>query len=644
MAGALVGTTLMSLAPLEFRPFPLAAISPKGWLERQLRIQADGLSGHLDEFWPDIRDSAWIGGQAEGWERMPYWLDGVIPLAWLLRDRPLQQRIDGYLDYILLHQHEDGWLGPRIEQKREAADVWSQALALKMLVTYHDATGDDRVPGAVERALRMLDRHIDGKSLSQWGLYRWFEFLVAIWWLYERTEQPWLLDLAVKLQAQGFDWRSFFARWPMKDPTPRGRWNLAGHVVNNAMAIKSGPLWWRLTGDDADRRAAAMMINLLDRHHGMATGVFTGDECLAGLDPTQGTELCAVVEYMYSLECLLSILGEAVLADRLEMIAYNALPAACSPDMWSHQYDQQVNQIECSICQHRPWTTNGPDSNIFGLEPHFGCCTANFSQGWPKFAASLWMREGADTIVAMAYAPSRLDTGVSGFPVTIDLQTGYPFADRLEFVVTTAETVRFKLRLRIPHWCETPTLEVADRPEPCHVSGGFVTIDRSWAGTTRVVLTLPMTVRAIPRPRGAIALARGPLVLALPIGERWQQVNRDLPHREPPHADWEIHPTTPWNYALIRDGESAGPEATVVTKPLSAEGVFSPDRAPVTVSVPACRVAAWQAVNGSAGPVPASPVDVTSPPELVRLIPYGCTNLRIAEFPWCRSSGRGIGS
>lgn len=95
-----------------FRPFPVGAISPKGWLAKQLRIQADGLSGHLDEFWPDIKDSAWIGGAAEGWERMPYWLDGVIPLAWLLGDAKLKQRLDRYVSYIIEHQHENGWLAP----------------------------------------------------------------------------------------------------------------------------------------------------------------------------------------------------------------------------------------------------------------------------------------------------------------------------------------------------------------------------------------------------------------------------------------------------------------------------------------------------------------------------------------------------
>src|SRR5215472_9971851 len=93
-------------------PLPLGSIQPKGWLRDQLRIQADGLSGHLDEFWPDIMESGWIGGSAEGWERGPYWLDGVVPLAFLLDDERLKTKVQHWLDYILTHQHADGWLGP----------------------------------------------------------------------------------------------------------------------------------------------------------------------------------------------------------------------------------------------------------------------------------------------------------------------------------------------------------------------------------------------------------------------------------------------------------------------------------------------------------------------------------------------------
>ena len=85
------------LAPSAFYPLPLGSIRPAGWLLSQLKIQANGLSGRLDETWPDVGpNSGWLGGTGEAWERGPYFLDGLIPLAYLLDDAVLYARVQQY--------------------------------------------------------------------------------------------------------------------------------------------------------------------------------------------------------------------------------------------------------------------------------------------------------------------------------------------------------------------------------------------------------------------------------------------------------------------------------------------------------------------------------------------------------------------
>lgn len=148
---------MANASPLRMKalePLPPGSIRPAGWMLHQLRIQADGLTGHLDEFWADIADSGWIGGKGEGWERGPYWLDGLVPLTFLLEDDRLKEKVQRWMDYILDHQHEDGWLGPLQDTTYGYLyDPWPVFVVLKAMTQYQEATGDTRVIAAMERFL-----------------------------------------------------------------------------------------------------------------------------------------------------------------------------------------------------------------------------------------------------------------------------------------------------------------------------------------------------------------------------------------------------------------------------------------------------------------------------------------------------------
>lgn len=621
------------LASNAFYSLPLGAVRPVGWLRKQLEIQANGLGGHLDETWADVGpNSGWVGGTGESWERGPYFVDGLVPLAYILDDARLKAKAQRYIDWTLNHQSGDGLLGPPSND-----DWWPRMVMLKALTQYHEATGDPRVIPAMQRYFEFQFAELPKRNLRDWGKFRWQDNVLSVLWVYNRTGDLKLLDLARLLHTQGYDWPAQYANFQYTKRIsseylgsmpggPLKELGLATHGVNNGQAVKAGPVWSQVSGSEDDRRAASQMIAQLDKYHGLPNGMFSCDEHLAGPDPSQGSELCTVVEYMFSLEQSLGILGDPEFGDRLEQLAFNALPGTLTDDMWAHQYNQESNQVECSL-HRKPWTTDGPESNLFGLEPNFGCCTANFHQGWPKFAASLFMLSHDDGLVATAYAPCEVRTVVRDTPVHVVEETNYPFRGAVRMTINPASPLAFPLLLRIPTWAAGTTIKINDRPQPAPPPGSFARLERTWKAADSVEVDFPLVPRVSRWFRDSVAVERGALVFSYGIGESWLKL-RDRGMT----ADWQVYPTTQWNYALALDDASPSHGITATETEVSNQP-FSAKNVPVKLQVKGRKLPDWRAVDGVADPVPQSPVTSDQPEETVTLIPYAAAKLRITAFP-----------
>lgn len=621
------------LAKSSFYPLPLASVRPTGWLRRQLEIHARGLSGHLDEFWPDLKNSGWLGGAGDSWERGPYFMDGLVPLAYMLQDERLIAKAQRWVNWTLDHQTGNGMIGPAAND-----DWWPRIVVLKALTQYQEATSDSRVIPLMQRYFDYQADQLRTRPLSDWGKYRWQDEVLSIFWLYNRAPNENLLALAKAIHAQGYDWRSQFENFVYTHKTDRndlaptkGRMTsdlaMQTHGVNNGMALKSTTLWWLLSRDPADRGGLFQQLRALDQYHGIPNGMFSADEHYAGRNPSQGIELCAVVETMFSLEQGLAILGEPRLGDRLEQIAYNALPGAITADAWAHQYDQEPNQILCTLSP-RPWSTNGPESNLFGLEPNFGCCTANMHQGWPKFVASLWMSDGKGGLAAVAYGPGRVCANVANkTPVIIDEETDYPFGGEVALRVNPESPTEFSLHLRIPGWARGAEVRVNHRKIQASESGTFVVVTRRWKRGDRVEMSFPMRPRVTRSYQDSVVVERGPLIFSLDVEEEWRKLRP-----QGMTSDWEIYPKSAWNYALDVN-EQIAESALQVHRGRVGKNPFARESVPVRITATGRQVPNWKMEDNVAAATPEGPVASDQPDEALTLVPYAAAKLRITAFP-----------
>ena len=674
------GVYLQNRAPLIQKPYlqlPLGSIQPEGWMLEQLYQMRKGLTGHLDEEYSRVvgQRNGWLGGDGDGWERGPYWLDGLVPLAYLLDDPELKEKIKPWIEWTLNSQTTEGYFGPvpfETEpepepgiQKSRRRDWWPKMVMMKVLQQYYSATQDQRVIELLLNYFRYQLETLPETPLDNWSFWanrRGGDNLMMVYWLYNLTGEKFLLDLATLIHQQTFPWTTIFLRdecYEGPEISHLYPYNVGNtypydtdqierlcvkqlqsfHCVNLAQGIKEPVIYSQQDQSPVYLDAVKKAFRDIREYHGQPQGMYGGDEPMHGNDPTQGIELCSVVELMYSLENMLQITGDIQFADHLEKIACNALPAQVKSDFSARQYFQCANQVMLTRHRHNFYEEDyhGGTDLCFGLLTGYPCCTCNMHQGWPKFIQNLFYATRDRGVAALLYAPCSAEVIVAdSTPVKITEKTWFPFDENIEFTIECRDKVSFPFQLRIPGWCYQAEIRVNGELVSNPSKGTITTVDREWINGDELILTLPMELSYSRWVENSVAIERGPLVYALKIREEWTEKDDD--DRFGKYE--EVRPLDPWNYGLLESSlQDLENSFEVVRNSTRHDQPWTLDHAPIKIITRGKIIPDWRPYREMAGPLPHSlplqhlqdqePVEIT-------LIPYGCTKLRITEFPVVR--------
>lgn len=613
------------LVPNPLIKLPIGSITPKGWLRGQLVLEANGFSGRLTEIspWCKFEGSAWAspkGEGANGWEELPYWLKGFGDLGYVLKDERIIAEARKWIEAVMAGQEPDGYFGPRANRKNR--DLWPNMPMLNALQSFYEATGDPRVITVMTKFFRW-QAGLPPKDLlpDSWQKVRAGDNIESVFWLYNRTGEPWLLDLARSLHEQTIRWDEGVASW---------------HGVNIAEGFREPGVFYVLSKQRRHLDAAERNYQTVLTIYGQVPGGGYGadENCRPGFhDPRQGTETCSWVELMHSFQMLCKFTGDPTFADRCEEVAFNSLPPSMTPDLKGLHYLTAPNQTQLDKGNKAPGIQNG--GCMFGYDPYdYRCCQHNVAMGWPYYAEHLWLATRDNGLAAVLYAASQVKAKVAdGSEVTIEETTDYPFSEAISLKILTAQPVRFPLYLRVPRWCKATKVSVNGEALKIEAKPlSYLRIDRPWADGDKIQIEFPMTItmRVWRTNADAVSIDRGPLTYSLKIGEKWARYGGT--------DTWpalEAYPTTPWNYGLIVDESNPAASFKVVAKPgPPADQPFTPEAAPIELIAQGKRIPNWQMdAQGLVQPLQGSPARSDQPAESITLIPMGCARLRISAFP-----------
>ena len=609
-------------------------ITPKGWLLEYLQRMKEGMTGHPEALSYPYNTCLWAGDiprngdYGQDWwryEQTAYYTDGLLRLGYLLKDQELISKGEEGIQYTLNHPQSNGRLGNGV-----ISSLWPQAVFFRALKAYYEVTGDRKVRTALTN---------NYNSMTTTDLCNGRRHIVNIegmMWLYGQQPQSALLTKAKTAYKNG--------GFELDSKVAGAEDFLYIHGVTYSEMLKIPMLLYAYTGDKSYLNLALNAERRLERDHLLPDGVPSSEEYTVGNDIDQVHETCDIIDYTWSLGYFLTATGEAEWADRIERAVFNAGPACHTKDFRSLQYFSGLNQILCTGNSDNTYFKRGSTWQAYRPTHETECCAGNIHRLMPNFASRMWLRGENNAIVAAMYSPSEIAFKVGDDSVRIAEETHYPFSGHIDFRFSMKNATEFPFQFRIPGWCKKYTVKVNGESLPLRgglegSASGFATLNRQFQDGDIVSVDFEMKpqICTLNADQGQYVEC-GPLLYCYAIPQTMTEdtnVYSNMAGKVPENPDfkcWSITPSGKWNYGM-KQGEQ---QLTLVTDEnlLNSAYPFDKETAPVSIEVDVTPVK-WTILDNRYNPVtPSTNTTVANgSAQKIRLIPYGCTELRLTVFP-----------
>ncbi|MDD5950682.1 MAG: glycoside hydrolase family 127 protein [Bacteroidales bacterium] len=609
----------------------ISDISPEGWVKEILQRQKDGLTGHPEAMSYPFDSCCWAGNLemsknphywgSDWWrfEQSAYYVDGFTRLGYILDDEKLIAKGKANVEYVLDHPlpampgyefDESSFRGfgfasqitndPRAKERetsrramiekrkiiaaagrpegrlgREGESMgWPFAVFFRAIKTYYEATGDPRVPIALEKNYLTYTP----EELSE---SRYIINIEGILWTYSLTGNPKLLELA----------EAVWALVPSHMEQYLSDRLMSGHGVTLCETLKLPMLLYAYTGKEIYKEAALKGNKKMEDENMLIDGIISSSEGLAGVDALASHETCDISDYTWTMGYFLMVTGDASFADRIEKAIFNAGFGAITKDFKAMQYFSCPNQFLCTGNSNHNEYKKAKTWMAYRSAHEVECCIGNLHRYFPNYASRMWLKDSNGQPVAALYGPSSVvyDLG-DGVTVSIQEITNYPFEDDIQFKFTFYENGKLSKKshnmdftYRIPSWCDA------------YGEQGFKTVSKSWKSGEKLLVKFPMEIEFVKNAVQGESVVRGPLTYTYAIPAHWELDTLVYDYlagkhsKNPDFVDWNITPSGKWNYA-IREAEL---DKSSLIRTHAKGFPFDLENVPLKIRIPVVGVKDW---------------------------------------------------